>query len=173
MIEVRSVCNGDQAEWLRMRSALWPDDSDGEHAKEIAAFLDNKAFGWSDSLLALAVFVAVRPSGGLCGFVEASIRPKPVTNPSPAGRFSSEPKSMQRCRTNLSSSSNVPSSSSRCIRSRAESFPALCSRSRRSAPPPSSASADIRRNWFSRSALIDDSQVTRFLSGKWASLRGV
>ena len=75
MIEVRSVCNGDQAEWLRMRSALWPDDSDGEHAKEIAAFLSNKAFGWSDSLLALAVFVAVRPFGGLCGFVEASIRP--------------------------------------------------------------------------------------------------
>ena len=75
MIEVRSVCNGDQAEWLRMRSALWPDDSDGEHAKEIAAFLNNKAFGWSDSLLALAVFVAVRPFGGLCGFVEASIRP--------------------------------------------------------------------------------------------------
>ena len=75
MIEVRSVCTADQAEWLRMRSALWPDDSDGEHAKEIAAFLNNKAFGWSDSLLALAVFVAVRPFGGLCGFVEASIRP--------------------------------------------------------------------------------------------------
>jgi putative acetyltransferase len=73
--EVRTVRNGDQGEWLRMRSLLWPDDSDPEHAKEIAAFLSNRTFGWSDSLLALAVFVAVRPSGGLCGFLEASIRP--------------------------------------------------------------------------------------------------
>jgi putative acetyltransferase len=73
--EVRTVSNDDQAEWLRMRSLLWPEDCDGEHAKEITAFFSNKTFGWSDSLLALRVFVAVRLSGGLCGFLEASIRP--------------------------------------------------------------------------------------------------
>src|ERR1700739_2663555 len=57
------------------------------------------------------------------------------------------------------------------MRSRAESFPDLCSRSRRSTPPPSSASADIRRSWSTRSALSDDSQVT-FLSAKTASVGG-
>src|SRR5579863_6796964 len=56
------------------------------------------------------------------------------------------PKSSERCATNLSSSSNVPSSRSSATRSRAVSFPALCSRSRRSAPPPASASALRRRN---------------------------
>jgi putative acetyltransferase len=73
--EVRTVRNGDQAEWLRMRALLWPDGADGEHAQEVAAFFSNQTFSWSESLPAVAVFVAVRPSGGLCGFLEASIRP--------------------------------------------------------------------------------------------------
>src|SRR5579863_3480472 len=59
------------------------------------------------------------------------------------------PKSTQRWRTNLSSSSKVPSSRSRLMRSRAVSLPALCSRSRRSGPPPASASA-LRRSNSSR-----------------------
>ena len=80
-----------------------------------------------------------------------SMRPKPVTKPSPAGRCDSMPKSMQWWRTNLSSSSNVPSSRSRLMRSRAVSLPALCSRSRRSGPPPASASALRRRNSSMRS----------------------
>src|SRR5882762_3236959 len=75
-----------------------------------------------------------------------SIRPNPVTNPSPAGLWASMPKSVQWWRTNLSSSSNVPSSNRRLILSRAVSLPALCSRSRRSAPPPASAS------WLRRSS---------------------
>src|ERR1700753_1818978 len=79
------------------------------------------------------------------------MRPNPVTNPSPAGRCSSIPKSTQRWRTNLSSSSKVFSSSSRSIRSRAVRLPALCSRSRRSAPPPASASALSRRRSSMRS----------------------
>src|ERR1700686_2161818 len=73
------------------------------------------------------------------------MRPNPVTNPSPGGRCSCIPNSSERCATNLSSSSNVPSSRSNATRSRAVSFPALCSRSRRSAPPPASASALRRR----------------------------
>src|SRR5437870_10341566 len=56
------------------------------------------------------------------------------------------PKSLQWCRTNLSSSSKEPSSSNKLILSRAVSLPALCSRSRRSGPPPSSASSLRRRN---------------------------
>src|SRR6266403_1045152 len=79
------------------------------------------------------------------------MRPKPVTKPSPAGRCSCMPKSTQRCRTNLSSSSKVPSSNKRWMRSRAVSLPALCSRSRRSAPPPASASSEIRRSSSLRS----------------------
>src|SRR5579863_3367538 len=74
------------------------------------------------------------------------MRPKPVMNPSPGGRCSCMPKSSERCATNLSSSSNVPSSRSSATRSRAVSFPALCSRSRRSTPPPASASTLRRRS---------------------------
>src|SRR5262249_17819848 len=54
--EIRPVRNGDQAEWLRMRSLLWPDDVDSEHAQEVAAFFSNQTFNWSDSLLAVAGF---------------------------------------------------------------------------------------------------------------------
>jgi putative acetyltransferase len=73
--QVRPVQHGDQSEWLRMRSLLWPDGADGEHADEINAFIGTGAFRWSEPFLGLAVFVAVRPGGGLCGFLEASIRP--------------------------------------------------------------------------------------------------
>jgi putative acetyltransferase len=73
--EIRAVRNGDQAEWLRMRALLWPDDTAGEHAEEVGAFFRTNAFRWSEPFLGLAVFVAVRPGGGLCGFLEASIRP--------------------------------------------------------------------------------------------------
>jgi len=72
---IRAVRNGDQAEWLRMRALLWPDDTAGEHAEEVGAFFRTNAFRWSEPFLGLAVFVAVRPGGGLCGFLEASIRP--------------------------------------------------------------------------------------------------
>src|SRR5260370_33971580 len=79
------------------------------------------------------------------------MRPKPVTKPSPAGRCSCMPKSTQRWRTNLSSSSKVLSSNKRWMRSRAVSFPALCSPSRRSCPPPASASSAMRRSSSIRS----------------------
>jgi GNAT superfamily N-acetyltransferase len=71
---IRPVREDDRAEWLRMRTLFWPDGA-GEHAHEIAAFLATGAFGGPELFLALAVFVAVRPEGGLCGFLEASIRP--------------------------------------------------------------------------------------------------
>src|SRR3990172_11977472 len=46
------------------------------------------------------------------------------------------PKSVQRCTTNLSTSTKEAGSSRRSMRSRALSFPAACWRSMRSAPPP-------------------------------------
>jgi aminoglycoside 6'-N-acetyltransferase I len=49
-----------------MRRALWDDCPDDEQEREIAEILRGDAE---------EVFVAERPGGGLCGFVEASIRP--------------------------------------------------------------------------------------------------
>jgi putative acetyltransferase len=73
--QIRAVHREDRAEWLRMRGLLWPDDSPPEHAEEVTAFFAENSFRWAGPFLAAAVFVAARPSGGLCGFLEASIRP--------------------------------------------------------------------------------------------------
>jgi aminoglycoside 6'-N-acetyltransferase I len=62
-----------------MRRLLWPDDPNEEHEKEVKAYL----FGGDAARLAsigvsvgdVTVFVAERAGGGLCGFVEVSIRP--------------------------------------------------------------------------------------------------
>jgi aminoglycoside 6'-N-acetyltransferase I len=74
-IVVRHPQPEDCAEWTRMRAALWPESSAESHAYEIAAFLTGNLTGWLAGLHAVAVFVAVRPGGGLCGFLEASVRP--------------------------------------------------------------------------------------------------
>jgi GNAT superfamily N-acetyltransferase len=74
-IVIRHPTAEDQAEWLRMRVALWPDSSAASHAEEIAAFLTGNLTTWLSGLHAVAVFVAVRPGGGLCGFLEGSVRP--------------------------------------------------------------------------------------------------
>jgi GNAT superfamily N-acetyltransferase len=73
--QIRPACSGDQAEWLRMRALLWPDCPAHQHADEIRAFFGSDSPGWSEPFLSVAAFVGVRPSGGLCGFLEASIRP--------------------------------------------------------------------------------------------------
>src|SRR5579871_6844000 len=78
------------------------------------------------------------------------------------------PKSTQRWRTNLSSSSKVPSSRRRSMRSRAVSLPALCSRSRRSGPPPASASA-LRRRRSSIRSLCFAAEAAEILSDKRGS----
>ena len=65
--------------------------------------------------------------------------PSPVTTPSPRILFLSMSKSVQRCVTKRSSSTNDPGSSSRSTRSRAVSLPASCCFAMRAAPPPSSA----------------------------------
>lgn len=74
-IEVRRPQADDRAEWTRMRTALWPEHTVESHAEEVTGFLTGNHSGWLAGLHAVAVFVAVRPAGGLCGFVEASVRP--------------------------------------------------------------------------------------------------
>jgi GNAT superfamily N-acetyltransferase len=71
---IRPVTQSDSAEWVRMRTLLWP-AGENEHADEIAAFFSTDTFRWSESFLSWKVFVAERPNQGLCGFVETSIRP--------------------------------------------------------------------------------------------------
>ena len=63
---IRSYQDGDDAEWLRMRRALWDDCPDDQQVREMREILE------SDTE---EVFFAGRPGGGLCGFVEAAIRP--------------------------------------------------------------------------------------------------
>jgi GNAT superfamily N-acetyltransferase len=74
-ILVRPARTEDQPEWLRLRAALWPATPAEDHAQEISAFLTGNLSGWLLGLHDVAVFVAVRPTGGLCGFLEASVRP--------------------------------------------------------------------------------------------------
>ncbi len=65
-MEIRRALPADRAEWLRMRSALWPDCPPHEHKAEMAEYFTGAQ---------VAVFVAVRPEGGLGGFLEAGLRP--------------------------------------------------------------------------------------------------
>ena len=74
---IRGAGPEDNAEWLRMRCALWDDCPDEQQAREMEEILG------SDTEIA---FVAERPGGGLCGFVEVSIRPWAIgCEPRPVG----------------------------------------------------------------------------------------
>jgi aminoglycoside 6'-N-acetyltransferase I len=64
---IRDARPEDRPEWLRMRRSLWEDCPDEQQAREMEEILGSDS--WK-------VFVAERPGGGLCGFVEASIRPR-------------------------------------------------------------------------------------------------
>lgn len=66
MVIVRGFKEGDKAEWLRMRAVLYSDYPATEQEREVAECLTSDAE---------AVFFGERPDGGLCGFVEASVRP--------------------------------------------------------------------------------------------------
>jgi aminoglycoside 6'-N-acetyltransferase I len=63
---IRLAQPADFPEWLRMRQALWPDCPESDHLQEMGAYF---LPGSVD-----AIFVAERPSGGLGGFLEASLR---------------------------------------------------------------------------------------------------
>jgi aminoglycoside 6'-N-acetyltransferase I len=65
MMKIRPVDVRDQAEWLRMRLALWPYAGHTEHMKEMSQYLVDSS---------QAVFVADRGDGRLAGFLEAGSR---------------------------------------------------------------------------------------------------
>jgi aminoglycoside 6'-N-acetyltransferase I len=64
-ITIRQTQAGDYAEWLRMRRILWDDCPDEQQVREMHENLSSDVD---------EVFVAVRPEGGLCGFLEAATR---------------------------------------------------------------------------------------------------
>lgn len=63
---IRALHDADHDEWLRLRMALWPDDTADEQRAEMATYVAAPR--------PTAVFVAPRAAGGLRGFVEVSIR---------------------------------------------------------------------------------------------------
>src|SRR6266851_7553219 len=65
MVRVRAVKTADRAEYVRMRSALWPDAYVAELDGEVAEMLADPN---------QPVFVAAREGGALCGMVEARVR---------------------------------------------------------------------------------------------------
>jgi aminoglycoside 6'-N-acetyltransferase I len=67
---VRPVTHADAAAWLAMRNALWPEEDDDDHPKEIARFLE----GGSTIADVQAVLIA-EDDGEILGFAELSIRP--------------------------------------------------------------------------------------------------
>ncbi len=62
---IRTYHEGDRPEWLRMRRLLWDDCPDGQQIQEMDEILKSQIE---------EVFFAVRPEGGLCGFLEAALR---------------------------------------------------------------------------------------------------
>ncbi len=65
-MRIREAVAGDDAEWLRMRLALWPADDPSAHTAGMAS--------WRERPDAV-VIVAERPGGGLAGFAEVGTRP--------------------------------------------------------------------------------------------------
>ena len=65
-LQIRRAIKSDRTEWLRMRAALWPEETTEGHREEMDEYLLEKA---------AVAYVAARPDGGLAGFVEATIRP--------------------------------------------------------------------------------------------------
>lgn len=65
-IIIRPLAPADREEWLRMRLALWPDNTADGLEAEMDKLLTDQA---------VALFVAERPGGELGGFVEAGTRP--------------------------------------------------------------------------------------------------
>ena len=65
-MQVRKIVRTDDAEWLRMRLALWPHEPADGHRAEMEEQLDNAKL--------FSVFVAARGDGTLGGFLEAALR---------------------------------------------------------------------------------------------------
>jgi aminoglycoside 6'-N-acetyltransferase I len=70
-MNIRPVAHHDRDAWLRMRAALWPEESEGELADEIDQFLSESQSAPSSLS---AVFVCEDPAGRLTGFIELFLR---------------------------------------------------------------------------------------------------
>ena len=68
-VPVRPASPKDAASWLRLRHALWPDSTEGEHREEIDRFFAGRAREPK------AVLVAEDAAGQVIGVAELSIRP--------------------------------------------------------------------------------------------------
>ena len=66
MVTIRLLQERDEAEWMRLRFALWPHYTPAEMLDEMAVLRQD--------LERQPVFVAEDPEGGLCGLMEVSIR---------------------------------------------------------------------------------------------------
>jgi aminoglycoside 6'-N-acetyltransferase I len=85
-VTVRSVRPEDRSEWLRMRKALWDESPDEEQERE----MDEELARDTDE-----IFFAERPGGGLCGFLEARLRPMVDGVTEPVRLGVSEPESLR------------------------------------------------------------------------------
>ncbi len=65
---IRPATEADRPEWLKMRQALWPEESEGEHANLIGRFFQG---GVRDPL---QVLLAIGEDEEVVGFAELSIR---------------------------------------------------------------------------------------------------
>jgi aminoglycoside 6'-N-acetyltransferase I len=72
-MNTRPVEPADEAESLQMRAALWSDQEPTESGRTVRQFLVAPDPALQPMLH--AVLVCPRATGGLCGFVELSIRP--------------------------------------------------------------------------------------------------
>lgn len=70
-MHVRPIVPADRAGWLRMRAALWPDESATDLARQCDAFLAGAA---SDVSFLSAVMVGEVAPGELAGFIEIFVR---------------------------------------------------------------------------------------------------
>lgn len=70
-MKARFVTLEDQVEWLRLLRNLYVESTDADHLAAVEAYLLGLP---SDELAPSAVFVVDRPSGGLCGLLELSLR---------------------------------------------------------------------------------------------------
>jgi aminoglycoside 6'-N-acetyltransferase I len=75
MIRIRPAERAHAAQWIGLRTALWPDETGAEHAADVARFFDECPTGLG--AIPEAVFVAElagHPTNGLVGFAEVSRR---------------------------------------------------------------------------------------------------
>lgn len=66
-VRVRPATAADVAPWTRLRHALWPEESEDEHRREVSALL-------ADPSASRAVLLAADDGSGIVGFAELSIR---------------------------------------------------------------------------------------------------